>query len=158
MGFSLGSNTVNDVKLGSSQVSELYLGSAKFWPDAPAFDVFIGGIDYDQSDIEFKLIGETITAFNNTGGNTQFNTSTNYTILFTGFSSEGITSYTDGGKCTFIDDSAFLGCSSLTSVSFPNVNYLASNAFENCNTLTSINTTNVNFNQIGSYSILKIVI
>ena len=121
MGFSLGSNTINDVKLGSSQVSELYLGSTKFWPEVFLYNIFIEGVSYSQAILESRLTGLTITAFDNSGDNTQIFTTTDYTINSNAFTFTDITSYVDDGKCVGVGSSAFSLCSSLTNISLPNV-------------------------------------
>ena len=146
MGFSLGSNTINDVKLGSSQVNELYLGSTKFWPDAPAFNIFIGGLSLGQLTLETKLTGETITAFSSsiTPPTTNAFTTTNYTISrsFDGFAfNSNITSFIDDGKCVGVEDLAFYSCFNLIKVVLPNVPTIGNAAFSEGRSIVSISQT-----------------
>lgn len=71
-----------------------------------------------------------------TGGNVQFLPS----LLFNVNIVEVID---DGGTILGLYVNPFIGCSSLVSVSFPNVNYVASGCFNSCTSLTSVYLPNV---------------
>lgn len=58
----------------------------------------------------------------------------------TSVSSNSVTSIGEtGGSDHLLNVGAFYGCTSLTSVSFPNLTYLGFRAFQNCSNLTSVN-------------------
>jgi len=139
MGVALGSNTLNNFYLGSTQLSALYVGNDKVWPVGGG-SFFIGGRDFSQIELEGKLTGETLTSWSVIGGNTVATSSTNYSINNTGFGfTTGLTSYIDSGGCTLVGQDAFYNQSTLISASFLGATIVDRSAFEFCTNLRYVN-------------------
>ena len=108
----------------------------------PSNKIFIGGLapTLDQSQLQLRLTGETITSYTEVGVNIYVSSSTNYTINANAFrESSGITSYVDGGKCTGIGYTAFYLDSNLRTASFSSVTSVGDYCFTGCTNLTALN-------------------
>lgn len=108
----------------------------------PSNKIFIGGLapTLDQSQLQLRLTGETITSYNEVGVDIYVSSSTNYTINADAFrESSGITSYVDGGKCTGIGDTAFYLDTNLRTASFSSATSVGDYGFYGCTNLTTLN-------------------
>lgn len=88
-----------------------------------------------------KLAEEEIPATGSIGLAYEKNSDNTYTITGIGTCTDTeiyIPEYIDGGKVTAIDDEAFKGNKTITSVSIPGVYYVGESAFEFCTALTEV--------------------
>jgi len=144
MAFILGLNTINNVRLGNTQVSELYLGSDKFWPPPTASitdSIFIEGEFFgNASTLQSVLVGSTIYSFSSSvfPYPTYASSSTNYQLLDTVWGST-ITKFIDGGRCTSIPTSPLKDATNFVTGSFPGVLTVGNNAFNKCTSLKILN-------------------
>ena len=153
MSISLGSTSISNAYLGSSAASAIYLGNTQVWTSTITIGpntIYLGGLGglnpaFLQSQLEDKLDGETITSFTSQGNDVYATSTSNFTILGTNvyaFNSLNLTAYEDGGRCTQIATSsptAFLGCTSLRSVTMPSCSIVGDSAFYNNSSLTTVN-------------------
>ena len=139
MGISLSNLDISALYLGSNEVASVNLGSQNSWNRA-SNGIIILGVDstFDQTIFLNKTsYTATVTYFDKIGSDAFISSSTNY-VLHNQWriTTDLITAYLDGGRCTKIDDSVFSGCTFATA-SFPNVTEIGYGSLASCYNLVS---------------------